>query len=1046
MQETKMEAPDAGNWRAGNPLAANPRKPRPRSASPPKPTPSESPRREKWKSSAVGGPEKRFSAELAAQPRLVVRVLGARGLGSSDVVARVWCARLDDVHDADAEPQETLPCRGGDAPAWETHNEFCFALKLDAPEDVQGGCCAVALRDDGVARETGYADGDAALGVAVVPLRMIFERGKAMAGTKTVHLTATWLPLGAAPNGARRARGEVLASFVFFFAEGLSRAAFETSVARILGRPEEYDDDELASPPAAWPPRDAAAPRRRGPPFSDDGAVELRGLGGLSPIREHQEKGGWVPPSPARPLAAGAASQALDTARSRAGKESDIPNFKGSDLGRFPLARSRARSSADFSGASSARYVAMKRLQKAARSAEASLLQAGTPSKISSGHRALRDRLRDGLAALRERDSRHAGAGELWGELKALESPGDASAFFEELLGTRHTARAGGLASAVLADDGAPLAARRHVLLLLAAVARLHPGACVPKLGAALRAVAGVAQGASGAGSSLSGEAAAVAGALARDVFPLAAARGAPEESTHLPVDVLVAPFTLVLARPRARGRRSVANCFAAVLEGRPGPVPVWLDAAPASKHVGAAPPAAVLDDLRRRAASRGVALPVAATLLRDGTGAVLHCENDDAALDLRATLAQDEALPPGWALDGAMEAGEERGTVEEAMAARAAFVLAVAPAAAPLASWVVESCKRHRDVLEPFCRAARALLQLRSDAQALGRADAAANAAFDPRLLARADGAYVEALDAAAPALARHAARCVEAEATTAEALAWRDKAAALDLVEALATNDCTQAAAALVLGPLVGACDRARHHGVKHVRDAAKRALLALEALRARRRDAKHAAARPSRRDVNALLGAKLPVSAVGLPNHDDAASVDYGWPRPATPPSPRRARPGGAPVPALDVSRLAEAPIPRAPPSPDAPWLDAAPSPRPAPTPARARRPPPAALDFDDDFAKPPLDDDDDDDAGPAAAAKPWRRRRSSAKRVRVKRPSVAEVPDDVADALTKSVDLLAERCRGFELCRIQPLVWVVLTKLQNSLARSHRSRFG
>ena len=39
-----------------------------------------------------------------------------------------------------------------------------------------GGVC-----HDGVARETGYADGDAALCCAVVPLRMIFERGKAMA-------------------------------------------------------------------------------------------------------------------------------------------------------------------------------------------------------------------------------------------------------------------------------------------------------------------------------------------------------------------------------------------------------------------------------------------------------------------------------------------------------------------------------------------------------------------------------------------------------------------------------------------------------------------------------------------------------------------------------------------------------------------------------------------------------------------------------------------------------------------------------------------------
>ena len=31
-------------------------------------------------------------------------------------------------------------------------------------------------------------------------------------------------------------------------------------------------------------------------------------------------------------------------------------------------------------------------------------------------------------------------------------------------------------------------------------------------------------------------------------------------------------------------------------------------------------------------------------------------------------------------------------------------------------------------------------------------------------------------------------------------------------------------------------------------------------------------------------------------------------------------------------------------------------------------------------------------------------------------------------------------------GGGLCRNQPLVWVVLTKLENSLARSNRSRFG
>ena len=36
--------------------------------------------------------------------------------------------------------------------------------------------------------------------------------------------------------------------------------------------------------------------------------------------------------------------------------------------------------------------------------------------------------------------------------------------------------------------------------------------------------------------------------------------------------------------------------------------------------------------------------------------------------------------------------------------------------------------------------------------------------------------------------------------------------------------------------------------------------------------------------------------------------------------------------------------------------------------------------------------------------------------------------------------------AQRPRVRRLCGIQPLVWVVLTKLENSLARSNRSRFG
>ena len=45
----------------------------------------------------------------------------------------------------------------------------------------------------------------------------------------------------------------------------------------------------------------------------------------------------------------------------------------------------------------------------------------------------------------------------------------------------------------------------------------------------------------------------------------------------------------------------------------------------------------------------------------------------------------------------------------------------------------------------------------------------------------------------------------------------------------------------------------------------------------------------------------------------------------------------------------------------------------------------------------------------------------------------------VSDAAVDFVTKLLDRDV-------LCRIQPLVWVVLTKLENSLARSHRSRFG
>ena len=84
-----------------------------------------------------------------------------------------------------------------------------------------------------------------------------------MAATRTVHLTATWLPLG---DG-----GELLASFVFFFGQTLSKTGFDGAVRRVLGLP------ELADQTPSRRPHDGGAP------------VELRGLGSLSPIREADE-------------------------------------------------------------------------------------------------------------------------------------------------------------------------------------------------------------------------------------------------------------------------------------------------------------------------------------------------------------------------------------------------------------------------------------------------------------------------------------------------------------------------------------------------------------------------------------------------------------------------------------------------------------------------------------------------------------------------------------------------------------------------------------
>ena len=144
-------------------------------------------------------------------PRLVARVLGARYLaGTPDPVARVWCGRIDATHGAeDQGARDHSEASDSGAMLWDAGNEFCFALRLDAPEDLAGGCCVVSLHDDRQARATGDKHG-ASLGEAVVPLRDVFARGRSDAAKQAVHLSATWFPLRDAP-GSRGAAGDVLA-------------------------------------------------------------------------------------------------------------------------------------------------------------------------------------------------------------------------------------------------------------------------------------------------------------------------------------------------------------------------------------------------------------------------------------------------------------------------------------------------------------------------------------------------------------------------------------------------------------------------------------------------------------------------------------------------------------------------------------------------------------------------------------------------------------------------------------------------------------------
>ncbi|KAJ8601376.1 hypothetical protein CTAYLR_005032 [Chrysophaeum taylorii] len=563
--------------------------------------------------------------------------------------------------------QRSAACPGSVDPRWESGNEFCFAVAIDAPEDINEGCVVVSLRDEQVyvaeaVDASRQEDAIYELGEAVLPFRDLFYRGKAMAGTRTVQLTAQWLQLRRAP-GMVRVAGQ----------------AFETDIARISGT-ENLVEDEIPEDRATTPKTPHVFELPNTPVF------DIRGL---------------------------------------------APSL---DLGE--MLRTPRRKPSDTTTVSPRAH--LQRLRRAANHAEKSLLRS-SPLARETMQTSLRDRIRDALVGLRERDSRAASAGALWAELRNADDQ-RALIFIDEILGLRQTATAGGIASGVLTDELAPVSARRQTLALLAAVAVSHPRACVPRLRAALRTVALASQSGGGPTSVFSLECAQVAGGLARAVFPHAAvARGScVAGDADFVVGALITPFTLMLSRPRARGRRSVAACVAAVIGASSGPC-------------------------------------------------------------------------------------------------------TVSPGAAAIAAWIEEACRRHTDALEPFFDAAQALIVLYRTAASMSDDAAARNIPkvndSQQHIMVRVAQTIAAAIAEAAPLFARHAARCIDGEITVGivnDSVGWRDRVAALELVEMLATSDCCCDATSHLCVPLLEAANRARHDSVRAVREAAHRAVLALEALR--------------------------------------------------------------------------------------------------------------------------------------------------------------------------------------------------------------------
>lgn len=498
-------------------------------------------------------PAGRFSKELSAQHRVTVRVLGAHKLpatdpvsGTCDASAAVWCSRVDDASQGKDAMQRTAPCLGTTEPRW--NDEFCFAVAVEDPADLQAGCIVVAVHDEQM--ETGRVD----LGEVTLTFVDVFRRGRIMPSTRTVHLTARWLEL----TGIGRVSGAVLVSTVFFFARNTSRRAFEAAVARLA-------DIALAAEDKT--PLEEGAP----PP----GPCSMR--------------------SSPRPF----------------------------DVATTPLVDMR-------SPRLTTPRLALNRLHRAARLAERSLLV----RPESSDH--LRNRVRDALAGLRDRDSRATAAGVLWAELRRADEVA-AVILLDEVLAARHTVRVGGLVSAVLVDEAAPNAARRHCLALVAEIASVHPQACAPRLNSVLRAIGIAAQ---TVRSSVAEECHKVAGVVVRQLAP------------HLRRSVArawIEAWTPLLSRPHARSRRAIAACIAAVLSNTSGgPRAVWL-----ARPYAARPSTASVAALIRHLAARGFP----ATALPTLDGAVVHCDGAAAARQLQNEFVADAE---GWHLDDRICASDE--------------------------------------------------------------------------------------------------------------------------------------------------------------------------------------------------------------------------------------------------------------------------------------------------------------------------------------------------------------------------------------------------